>query len=188
DDKGSELFTIRIRDLATGRDLADALPDTRSAIVWARDSQTLFYVRLDANQRPLFVYRHRVGTPVEQDQLVYAEKDNGFYVGVSQTQSSKFITIDAHDHQTTEVYLIDADRPESAPRLVVPREHSHEYGVEHHGDRLIITTNSEGAEDFRVCEAPAAAPERAGWREIVAHKPGRLILEVIAYQGHLVRL
>ena len=110
DDKGSEFFTIRIRDLATGQDLPDAIPDTRSAIVWARDSQTLFYVRLDANQRPLFVYRHRVGTPAEQDVLVYEEKDIGFYVGVGQTQSGKFITIDAHDHQTTEVYLIDADR------------------------------------------------------------------------------
>ncbi len=188
DDKGSELFTIRIRDMATGVDLPDAIPDTRSAIVWARDSQTLFYVRLDANQRPLFVYRHRVGTPAAEDVLVYKEKDVGFYVGVGQTQSGKFITIDAHDHQTTEVYLIDADRADSAPRLVVPREHGHEYGVEHHGDRLIITTNSEGAEDFRVCDAPVAAPEQANWREIIAHKPGRLILEVIAYQGHLVRL
>jgi oligopeptidase B len=188
DDKGSELFTIRIRDLATGKDLPDAIPDTRSAIVWARDSQTLFYVRLDANQRPLFVYRHRVGTPAEQDRLVYEEKDIGFYVGVGQTQSGKFVTIDAHDHQTTEVYLIDADRADSAPRLAVPREHGHEYGVEHHGERLIITTNSDGAEDFRVCEAPVATPEQASWREIIPHKPGRLILEVIAYQGHLVRL
>ena len=118
------------------------MPDTRSAIVWAADSKTLFYVRLDANQRPLFVYRHRVGTAGKSDVLVYEEKDNGFYVGVGQTQSAKFITIDAHDHQTTEVYLIDADHPEGAPRLVAPREHGHEYAVEHHGDRLIITTNS----------------------------------------------
>jgi len=188
DRNGSELFTIRIRDLATGRDLPDAIPDTRSAVVWARDSQTLFYVRLDANQRPLFVYRHRVGTRAADDVLVYEERDSGFYVGVGQTQSGKFITIDAHDHQTTEVYLIDADRPDSSPRLVTPREPGHEYAVEHHGDSLIITTNSEGAEDFRICDAPVAAPERGNWREIVAHRPGRLILEVIAYQGHLARL
>ena len=74
--------------------------------------------------------------------LVYEEKDIGFYVGVGQTQSGQFIIIDAHDHQTNEAYLIDADAPESAPRLVAPREHGHEYSVEHHGDRLIITTNS----------------------------------------------
>ena len=63
DEKGSELFTIKIRDLASGVDLADTIVDTRSAVVWARDGQTLFYVRLDANQRPLYVYRHRIGTP-----------------------------------------------------------------------------------------------------------------------------
>ena len=113
DDKGSELLTIRIRDLATGQDLADVITDMRSSIVWSADSRFLFYVRLDANQRPLFVYRHRVGTPGSEDVLVYEEKDIGFYVGVGQTQSSRYITIDAHDHQTTEVYLIDADHARS---------------------------------------------------------------------------
>jgi oligopeptidase B len=188
DKKGSELFTIKIRDLATGKDLREAMPDTRSAIVWGNDSRTLFYVRLDANQRPLYVYRHRVGTAGKSDVLIYEEKDKGFYVGVGQTQSSRFITIEAHDHQTTEVYLIDGDLPESQPRLLVPRVHGHEYAVEHHGDRLIVTTNSQGAEDFRICETPVDAPEQVNWREIVAHKPGRLILETIAFAGHLVRL
>ena len=55
---------------------------------WANDGRTLFYVRLDANHRPLFVYRHAMGTPVDSDVLVYEEKDVGFYVGVGQTQSS----------------------------------------------------------------------------------------------------
>ncbi len=188
DDKGSELLTVRIRDLATGKDLPDTMPDTRSSIVWSADSRFLFYVRLDANQRPLYVYRHRVGTPGAEDVLVYEEKDIGFYVGVGQTQSSQYITIDAHDHQTTEVYLIDAAAPEAALRLVAPREHGHEYTIEHHGERLIITTNSAGAEDFRICEAPVAAPEMANWREIIPHKPGRLIIETIAFREHLARL
>ena len=188
DDKGSELFTIKIRDLSTGVDLPDTILDTRSGVVWARDGQTLFYVRLDANQRPLYVYRHRIGTAASDDVLLYEEKDHGFYVGVGQTQSGRFVIIDAHDHQTNEVYLIDADAPESAPRLVAPRQHGHEYGVEHHSDRLIITTNSGGAEDFRICEAPLAAPDPANWREILAHKPGRLILETVAFKDHLARL
>src|SRR6478672_10018227 len=188
DKKGSELFTIKIRDLATGKDLREALPETRSSIIWGADSQTLIYVRLDRNQRPLYVYRHRLGTPGKSDVLIYEEKDKGFYVGVGQTQSSRFVTIEAHDHQTTEIYLIDADRPESEPRLVAPREHGHEYAVEHHGDALIITTNSAGAEDFRICEAPLVDPQRSNWREMIPHKPGRLILETVAFSGHLVRL
>lgn len=107
DDKGSELFTIRFRDMETGRDLPDAIPDTRGGFVWARDGRTLFYVRLDASHRPLYVYRHTIGTAVSDDPLIYEEKDQGFYVGVEETQSGDFLQVVAHDHQTTEVYLID---------------------------------------------------------------------------------
>ena len=188
DDKGSELFTIRIRDLVTGLDLNDAIPDTRGAVVWARDNRTLFYVRLDANHRPLSVYRHTVGSPAHDDVLVYEETDVGFYVGVNQTQSGRFIQIDVHDHQTNEVYLIDAAAPHGGLRLVSARRHGHEYQIEHQGDRLIITTNSGGAEDFRICEAPLDAPGEENWREVLAHKPGRLIIETVAFRQHIVRL
>jgi oligopeptidase B len=188
DDKGSELYTIRVRDLATGQDLPDSIPDTRGGVVWANDSKTLFYVRLDEHHRPLLVYRHVVGTPVEDDVLVYAEKDIGFYVAISSTQSAKFVLIDAHDHQTSETQLIDADSPFDAPRVVEPRNIGHEYSIEHHGDKLIITTNSEGAEDFRIVEAPVSAPGMANWRELIPHRPGCLVLDTILYRHHMLRL
>jgi oligopeptidase B len=188
DDRGSELYTIRIRDLASGQDLPDCIPDTRGGFVWANDSRTLFYVRLDEHHRPLKVYRHVLGTPVEDDVLVYEEKDIGFYVALSQTQSSKFIVIDAHTHETSELYLVDADAPLSPARLVEPRRFGHEYDVEHHGEKLIITTNSGDAEDFRICETPLSAPGMANWRELIPHRPGCLILDTIVYRDHLVRL
>jgi oligopeptidase B len=188
DDKGSEIFTVRIRDLATGQDLIDEIPDTRGDIQWANDSRTLLYIRIDENHRPLFVYRHRVGTPASDDVLVYEEKDTGYYVALNKSQSGKFLIVDAHDHQTNEVYLLDADNPESALRMVEAREHGHEYQVDHHGSTLIITTNSEGAEDFRIVVADVDAPEKSHWREVLAHKPGRLILDVNVYQDFMVRL
>lgn len=188
DDKGSELFTIRIRDMETGKDLADEIPDTRGEMEWSADGRTLFYIRVDANHRPLFVCRHRVGTPAADDVLVYEEKDIGYYTGLGKTLSGRFILVDAHDHQTNEIYLVDADKPEGPLRLIAARDHGHEYQVEHHGDRLIITTNSGGAEDFRICEAPVSAPGMENWREILAHKPGRLVLDTVAFKGHLVRL
>ncbi len=193
DDKGSELYTIRVREMATGRDLADEIPDTRGAVVWALDHATMFYVRLDENQRPTSVWRHRVGTPAAEDVLVFEEPDVGFYVGVGHTQSGKFIIIDVHDHQTSESWLIDAEAPTAAPRLVEGRVPGHEYSVEHAvlpgaGDRLIITTNSGAAEDFRICAATVDAPEQASWVELVPHKPGRLILETVALKGHMIRL
>jgi len=188
DDKGSELFTIRIRDVESGRDLDEAILDTRGGMVWARDSRTLFYVRLDRNQRPTTVWRHLIGTPVDRDVLVYEEPDSGFYVAVGRTQSGKYIVIDAHDHQTSEVRLVDADVPNSEPVLIAARQHGHEYAVEHRGDLLYITTNHAGAEDFKICTAPVAAPGIENWQELVAHRPGRLILETVVFARHLARL
>lgn len=188
DDKGSELYTIRFRNLETGEDLPDVIADTRGELQWAADSRTLFYIRLDANHRPLFVYRHRLGTPASTDALVFEEKSSAYYVSVGKTQSQRFILVNSHDHQSTEIYLIDAAAPELAPRLIAARSLGHEYHVEHEGERLVITTNSAGAEDFRVVEAPLADPSMANWREIVPHQSGRLIIETIVYQRHMVRL
>lgn len=188
DDKGSELYTIRIRDLATGTDLADEIPDTRGGMVWAKDNKTLFYVKVDDNHRPLFVYRHTVGTPASDDVLVYAEKDSGKFVGIDATQSHELIVIDIHDHDTSESHIIDAACPDQAPRLVAPRRAGHLYDIEHQGDRLIILTNSNGAEDFRIVEAPLANPSEDNWREILPHRPGRLILEVAVFKDHMARL
>lgn len=187
DDAGSEFYTIRVREAATGRELPDVLPDA-GAFAWARDGRTLFYVRLDENHRPRWVYRHTLGSDPASDVLVYEEHDPGFFVGVATTQSNAFVLIDTHRHDTSEVYLIDADEPETAPRLVAPREFGHEYSVEHHGDRLIILTNSGGAEDFRICTAPLASPGRESWTELVPHRPGCLILDNAVLAGHMARL
>lgn len=188
DDKGSELYTIRIRDLETGKVLPDEIPDTRGSIVWGPDSTTLYYVRVDANHRPLYVYRHTLGTPADADVLVYEETDIGFYVGVSSTQSNRFIVIDVHDHETSEVHVIDGDKPGDTPRLIAARSKGHQYSLEHTGDRFIIMTNSDGAEDFRIVEAPIASPGMSNWREIVPHRSGRLIVDLNVYAKHMVRL
>ena len=92
-----------------------------------------------------------------------------------------------HDHETAEISLIDAADPSAPPLLVAPRKVEHDYSVEHHDGRLIILTNS-GAEDYRIVEAPVETPGPEHWREIEPHRPGRLILDVVAYKDFLVRL
>ncbi len=188
DDKGSEFYTVRIRNLETGEMLADEIEMTSADMVWSADSKTLFYVRLDDNHRPLRVYKHVLGTPVESDALIYEEANPAFYVGLGETQSSRYLTIVTHDHETSEVYLLDAEAPDAAPRLVEGRQPGHEYSVDHRGDKLIILTNSAEAEDFRIVEAPIEAPQMANWTDLVPHKGGRLIIDCVAYANHLVRL
>jgi oligopeptidase B len=187
DDAGSEFYTLSIRDLTSGHDLADIIPDTTGAPVWAADSRHLFYVRLDANHRPSRVFRHLVGTSPEQDALVYEEPDPGFFVGVGKTQSDRFVLIHVHDHETSEVRLIAADAPEVEPLLVAAREKGVEYSVEEAHGALFILTNA-GAPDFRIVTAPVATPGRAFWTDLVPHAPGRLLLSHMAFARHLVRL
>ncbi len=188
DDKGSELYTVRIRDLATGVNLADEINDTRGDIAWGNDSRTLYYIRVDANHRPRAVWRHTIGKPADSDELVYEEADESFFLALGRTQSRAFVLINAHDHQTSEFHVLDANDPKTAPRIIAPRVTGHEYDVEHHGQHFIITTNSDGAEDFRIVEAPVAAPGIENWTEIVPHRTGRLIIETVVTAHHITRL
>ncbi|MDQ4061699.1 MAG: S9 family peptidase, partial [Pseudomonadota bacterium] len=188
DESGGEFYRIRFRDLGSGEDLPEAIADTTGTFVWALDGRTLFYVRLDESHRPSRVFRHALGTDPATDVLVYEEPDPGFFVGVGHTQSRTFVLINAHDHETSEVRLIDAARPEEAPRLVSARERGVRYVVEHRADLLVIRTNADGAEDSKIVTAPVVTPGRETWRDLVPHVQGRPILDVIAYEDHLVRL
>jgi len=188
DERGSEYFEIRLRDLATGEDLADVIPATAGSVAWAADGRTFFYVHMDENHRPSSVYRHVVGSDPAGDALVYAETDPGFFVGVGTTQSEAFIVIDTHDHETSEVRLIDARDPSAEPQLVAPRKTGEEYHLDHGDDRFFILTNAGGAEDFKIVSAPVAAPGRENWQDLVPHREGCLILHATSYKDFLVRL
>ena len=187
DRKGSEYFTIHVRDLATGEDLADKIPGTSGDIVWAEDSRTLYYVELDENHRPARVRRHRLGTPTEEDELIHAEAEVGWFVDIDVTSSDAFMTISVGDHETSEVWLVDRSDPDARPRLVVPRQPLVRYEVEHHGADLVILTN-DGAEDFKIVTAPLARPEHNNWRDLIPHRPGVMILFHMVLAQHLVRL
>ncbi|WP_026381188.1 S9 family peptidase [Afifella pfennigii] len=188
DDAGSEFYTLQVRNLESGEDIADLIPDTSGGAIWSADGQHLFYVRLDANHRPSKVFRHRLGSPVSEDVLVYEEADPGFFVGLGMTRSERFIVIDCHTHETSETRLIPADRPEAEPVLVEPRREGLEYYVDEAHGTLFIRTNAGGAKDFAIVTAPVEAPGLSNWRELVPHRPGRLILGHALFARHLVRL
>ncbi|PTM38922.1 S9 family peptidase [Bosea sp. 124] len=188
DEAGSELHMIRVRDIASGEDLPDAIPDTTGDIVWAADSRAFAYVRLDADHRPSRVFRHRLGHDPSQDTLLHDESDAGMFVDIDETQSGRFLLISISDHETSEIRLVDLSEPEARPVTVAPRAVGRQYDVEHHGDDLLILTNADGAEDFKIVTVPAADPSPAGWRDLIPHKPGRLILSHVCLKGRLIRL
>ena len=188
DDKGSEYFTLRVRDLDTLVDIEDQLEDTNGGGVWNAQGDGIFYTQMDANHRPSKVYYHQIGTPQSEDKLIYEEQDSGFFMGVGGTRLDDYVIIDIHDHETSELMLIPANDPLAAPAVVAPRVTGVEYSLEEGGDVWFILTNADGAKDFKIMMAPVDAPQQANWKELVGHTPGTLILSVSAYKNHVTWL
>ncbi|MGE3529000.1 MAG: S9 family peptidase, partial [Methyloceanibacter sp.] len=187
DTKGSEYCTVNVIEADTGKLVDSRITDSNGALEWSADSRHLFYIWLDDEHRPRRLLRRTIGSE-EADLLVHEQTDPNYFLGIGATQDRRYLLLSVHDHETAEISLIDPADPAAAPRLVVPREREHDYSVEHHEGRLIILTNSGGAEDYRIVEAPAATPGREHWREIEPHRPGRLILDIVAFKDFLVRL
>jgi oligopeptidase B len=188
DIKGSEYFSIRVRNWADGSDLADLVEETDGGVVWSADSKTFFYVKLDDNHRPLQVWRHRLGSTQAEDVLVYEEQDSGWFTHIHESTSGRFCVIAGGDHDTSEQRLIDLADADALPRLVARREVDVQYSIADRGDELFILTNAGGAIDFKIVTAPLTSPERANWRDLIPHRQGVYIMDIDLFAGHLVRL
>ncbi len=193
DTSGAELYSLRIRDLATGADLPDAIEETTGDLLWSTDGSVLYYIRRDAEHRPSLVFRHVLGTAPETDTLIYEEPDKGFFVSLGETQSRRYGLIACGDHETSEVHLLDLLDTAAPPRCIAPRTEGVRYEVEHHPDlggvdTLIFLTNADDAEDFKITVAPVATPGRDHWRDLVPHRPGCMILSHTVFSGHMARL
>lgn len=139
---GSEHYTLRVRDLATGRDLPDELHDTTWAgTAWSADGQQLFYVTADDQERPFRVWRHRLGTGQSDDVIVFEDTDERFFVSIGLTRSGEWIVIEAESKTSSEVRLVPAHEPTATPIVVRERRPDVEYHVDHWGDDFVILTN-----------------------------------------------
>jgi oligopeptidase B len=186
DHNGSERFTLRFRDLRTGEDLPDQVPDTYYGLAWAADSATVFYTKVDDSMRPYQLWRHAVGTPAADDVLVYQEDDERFFLGVALTKSERYVVLGLESKVTAESWVLDATTPDAGFRVVQPREQGVEYDVDHHGDRFLIVTNADGAENFKLVEAPVDDPGRHRWTDVVPHRPDVKLDGIEVFAGHLV--
>jgi len=185
DTTGGERYTLRFRDLGTGRDLPDEVPDTYYGLAWADDGRTVLYLRPDAALRPFQVWRHLLGTPAADDVLVHQEGDERFFVYLGRTRSGRFLVIHAESATTSESYVVPAAAPGTPPRLVAAREAGVEYRLDHQGDRFLILSNRSGP-DFALFAAPDDAGGADTWTPIVALVPGTRLEQVAAFSTHVV--
>ena len=184
DTDGSEMYTLRVRDLTTGSELADEIPDTAwGGTAWSADDEWIFYVTPDEAMRPWRVWRHRIGTPATDDVMVLEEPDERFFVGVGASRSGDWIVLESASKTSSECWVVPATDPTASPVSVAPRREGVEYQVDHWGDVFVIHTNLD-AEDFRVMTAPVSAP--AEWSPFIGHEPGNRIAAFECFDGFAV--
>ncbi len=190
---GDEVYELRFRDLATGRDLPDIITRSYYTGAWSSAGDEFFYTVHDDVYRPFAVRRHALGADPATDATVLEEPDEQFELTVEACRSGRLIVISTENRDTTEQWLVDPAAPRDAPRCVELRQSGIEYRVEHapYGegdqavDRLLILTNL-GAPEFRLMTAPTTSPGDASWRPFVPYDPNQRLLSVDAFAGFLV--
>jgi len=187
DGNGSERFTLRVKDLRSGRHLADVIPDVYYSVEWSADGRWLFYTTLDAAHRPYRLVRHELGADPAEDTVVYQEDDEAFFLGLYKTKSKRFLMLSLESNNTSEVHFLAAGQPLGPFRCVQPRQPKLEYSVEHHDESFLIRTNHE-AVNFKLVRAPIDAPGRQNWTDVVVHDPGVKLDLIEAFAGHVVLL
>jgi oligopeptidase B len=188
DEKGSEIYTLRVRDLVSGRDIDEPIGNCTGHVVWARDSNSFLYVALDDNHRPCRVLLHRIGTPASDDVQVYEEADPAWFININATRLGALAFISVHGHDASEAHVVDLDQPAAPPRLIAARQPGLRYEAMDHGDLFYIRCNAGGAQDFKIVTAPRDAPGMENWRDFIPHRQGRLIVATALFKNFLARL
>lgn len=179
DTNGSERYQLRIRNLTTGLD-EDFIDDVYS-VSWG-NADFLFYTRVDADYRPSSVYRHYLGTSSDDDVLVFEEADKRFYCSVWTSLSGHYVFIGSDMNDQSEVWTISTADITAIPTVIEPRAENIEYSVEHQGDRFLILTNADNAEDFKIVTTKCSTPGRDNWIDWLAHRSGVMVLDLYAYK------
>lgn len=178
-------YTLRFLDLKSGEFLPDRIPNTPGGLAWANDNQTVFYNSKDETLRPYRTWRHILGTPVENDELVYEEKENTYYHEVYRSRSGRYIMLTSQSTLTTEYQFIDADMPRKDPSMVQKRVRGMEYHPVDVGNVFYILTNYR-AKNYKLVAAPINAAERKNWKDIVPHREDVLLERVEFFKDRYV--
>jgi len=184
DTKGSEYYTIYIRDIKTKELVTEKIEETSGSIIFSLDDQYIFYSKLDENHRPRKIYRHKLGTNTKDDQLIFEEKSEAFTVGIDLSSDDKYFFINTSDHNTSEQYYFEVTDKEPKPKLIKKRQRGILYSVNSWDGKFYKHTN-ENAEDFKVEITDNL--EKPNWKTFIAAKEEVLIGGLIFLKNWIIR-
>ncbi|MGF7023917.1 S9 family peptidase [Sphingobacterium siyangense] len=178
-------YTIFIKNIETGEIYPDQIKNTEGAAIWGNDNRTLFYTA--KNPVTLLsekIMRHTLGGDPAADVLVYEEKDNTNYIGVGKSKNGKYVMINSEGTLSSEIWLLNADSPQSEFRIFQPRIQDVLYSVVALEDRFLILTN-DGAINFRIMQCPLDRTDRSHWQPFIDHRPDVLVSDIEEFKDFL---
>ena len=184
DDKGSEYFTIFVRHIADNQIIEEPIPDTAGGITWSYDDKYFFYSKLDKFHRPRQIYRHKLGSKVKDDELIFEEKDERFTCGIGTSSDEKFYFISTSEHTTSEVYFFTKDQTKPEPKLILKRKGGVEYSIDSWNGYFWMHTNQD-AKDFKISRCKHE--ELNNWKDFVPAKEEVLIGGFVLLNDWMIR-
>ena len=184
DTKGSEYYTIYIRDINTKKLITEKIEETSGGITFSLDDKYIFYSKLDENHRPRKIYRHKLGTSVKEDQLIFEEKSEAFTVSISLSSDDKYFFISSSDHNTSEQYYFEVSEINPKPKLIKKRQRGILYSVNSWDGKFYNHTN-ENAEDFKIDISDSL--ENPNWKTFISAKDEVLIGGLTFLKNWIIR-
>ena len=181
------VYTIKVKDLATGELLPDTIQGVQGSVVWANDNEHFYYVKKHPQTLLGYqVYRHKLGTEQAADELIYEEQDNTYYTYISKTKDGSYIKIHHSSTESAGVSLIDANNSKAKSERFIPREKGLEYSISKHNDTYYVLTNLN-AVNFKLMSVNAKdLGDKSKWREVIGHRPEVKLENVVLFTNHLV--
>lgn len=187
DTVGMRLYTLYIMELQSGKIIETISLNTSGEMEWSAENRFLFYVTKDEALRPYQVFRHRMGTPVKDDKLVYEEKDETFYTELTKSRDNKYIMIVLTHTLSSEYRYLDASMPEKDFSVFQPRKKDLLYEIDHLDGNFIIRTNYQ-AKNFRLMKAGAGKTQAEQWQEMVKYDEGIYFRMFEIFKGHVAMI
>ena len=182
--KGSEYYTIYIRNIASEKLVTEKIEETSGSITFSLDDQYFFYSKLDEFHRPRKIFRHKIGSSVKDDELIFEEKSEAFTVGISLSSDEKYFFITTSDHNTSEQYYFEVTEKKPKPKLIKKRKKGVIYSVNSWGGYFYCHTNDD-AEDFKIERCEDLSNQK--WEIYIAAKEEVLIGGLIFLNDWIIR-
>ena len=187
DTTGRRQYNLRIKDLKSNKVFKEEIWNTTGSSTWANDNKTLFYsLKDETTLRSEAIYKHRLNTNPENDELVFEEKDDTFGVGVYKTKSQKYLVISSYSTLTTEYQILNADNPDGTFKVFQARTRGLEYSISHFENSFYIVSNIDNAQNFKLSKTSENNTEKANWVDVISHREDVLLEGVDIFKDFLV--